>query len=184
MLQLPGDFNTTSCFTDFTPQRVKELKKTLDNIIKHHPHKKLAVVFDIDDTLIFSKTGHRHPYIYQLYQYALQNQLHIFFITARLKNEGNVIYTKNQLEKTGFGLYHRLYMLPYHYLVNRSIGLYKFHTRQFLESQGQTIILNVGDLWTDLLFPIPNALENYKKNNYVFQVPNKIGLNIKLPYLG
>ena len=95
-----------------------------------------AVMFDIDDTLIFIN-GQANLQIINLLKYAMNLGYEIIIITARPANAITMTFTKWQLRKYG---------IPYHSLIitpAQNKGNIKVKT-------GLNYILSVGDQPTDL----------------------------------
>tara|TARA_X000000368_G_scaffold365052_1_gene311089 strand:- start:1387 stop:1749 length:363 start_codon:yes stop_codon:yes gene_type:complete len=95
-----------------------------------------AVMFDIDDTLIFTN-GQANVPIINLLKYAMNLGYKIIIITARPNTTLTGIFTKWQLKKYG---------IPYHSLIitpAQNKGNVKVQT-------GLNYILSVGDQPTDL----------------------------------
>ena len=130
---------------------------------------KLAVVFDIDETLLsnwgyltardFGITSpsfadwvarHNDPALMPtraIYEEARQAGLPIFLITGR--SEALRAHTLRQLKAAGYTGWERLYMKPLRY-VDASIIPFKSGARREIAAQGYTVTLNMGDQWSDL----------------------------------
>lgn len=123
---------------------------------------KLAVTFDIDDTVCtVGPDGQCHPIPEMLKFYldikeTLGDAVSIFFITARPAGpEGsNYIYTSQELVRMGFVDYTELFCFPENLykcttcpMFDRSteVGMYKETIRSFLTHTGYNIIFNFGD---------------------------------------
>lgn len=120
--------------------------KIIDNrdiLIKNH-----VVIFDIDDTII-DINGNIIESIYKLYQYALENNIYIVFITAREGTEVNKKLTMEQLKHHKIK-YDLLYFLP-PYMRNEKyeiIEKYKFYARKNVTECGYKTLFSIGDnLW-------------------------------------
>ena len=117
--------------------------------------KPLAIVFDIDGTAIYNHSatdGHRrNPDLYAIYQYALENNILVFFLTARPDTPSNREYTVEDLRKSGYmpGTYHELIMRP-----NRETGhnysAYKYKKRGDI-AQVFNLLMSVGDTKYDMV---------------------------------
>ena len=95
-----------------------------------------AVMFDIDDTLIFTDGNPNIPIIELLYD-AKSQGYKIVIITARPGINKNINWTKEQL---------KLYQIPYHYL-----GFTSAQTKTLMKKHlPYNFILSVGDMPTDL----------------------------------
>jgi predicted HAD superfamily phosphohydrolase YqeG len=95
-----------------------------------------AVMFDIDNTLIFTDGRPNVPVIKLLYN-ALDLGYKIIIITARPAHSNVMEYTKKQLHRYEIP-YHRLYVTP-----AENKGNVKIMT-------GLNYVLSVGDQYTDL----------------------------------
>lgn len=143
---------------------------------------KLAVVFDIDETslsnyaillsLDFAFVGSllvpqlekaEDPAIdpiLKLYRFASDNDIAIFFITGRKETLRTA--TEKNLKDAGFTQWDKLFMKPDNY-EKESVIPYKSSSRKSIEEEGYTIIVNIGDQWSDLA-------GGYSKR--VFKLPN------------
>ena len=130
--------------------------------------KKLAIVFDIDDTSIsnfkyikendMGGTIKYYKYIVRLshdpikptrdfYNFARNNNIAIFFITGR--NESSRSVTTYNLKLAGYPSWQHLYMRPNN-LVGSAVP-FKTSVRKKLTQKGYEIVLNIGDLESDLI---------------------------------
>lgn len=103
-----------------------------DRVIKEND----AVMFDIDDTLIFT-SGERNEPIIHLLQYAKALGYKVIIITARPHLSPVVQYTINQLKK------HNIYYDVLGFSPAQKKGEMK-------RQMGYNFILSVGDMPTDL----------------------------------
>lgn len=144
--------------------------------------KKLAIVFDIDETVlsnypILKKKDFAHtldtiranqpkgtdpviPEMYKLYQVAIKNNVAVFFVTGRLEKLKDA--TVQNLQRVGYTQWAGLVLKPNHYKGN-SASVYKTAVREQIESKGYDIIMNIGDQKSDLVgghadktFKLPN----------------------------
>ncbi len=143
---------------------------------------KIAVVFDIDET---SLSNYKHllqlnfgmiPQLFletiresddpairatlQLYEYAVKQGISIFFITGRAEKLRSV--TEKNLKSVGYTEWNILFMKPNDY-DKSSVIPYKSSTRKKITEMGYTIVLNIGDQFSDLaggyaerVFKLPN----------------------------
>jgi len=155
----------------------------LATAVKHaHPGEKLAIVFDIDETCVsnwphlqktdystavylFEKwAGHSAcpvlPPTFALYQQARRAGVTVFFITGRRENLRQV--TERNLARAGYTQYGKLYLRPLSD-DEASVIPYKSASRRAIEAGGYTILLSIGDQWSDLkggyakrTFKLPN----------------------------
>lgn len=157
------------------------LKAIADNQQKNHP-KKLAIVLDIDETVLSNyqdfkrrdfggttdeihreiRMAHALPIepMRHFYDYAKQHYITLFFVTGR--NESERQATVKNLKQAGFYGWQHLYLKPNHYHA-KSILPFKLAQRQAIEHQGYTIVETIGDQKSDLVgghsgatFKLPN----------------------------
>ena len=109
----------------------------MDTILKNRVvGEKDAVMFDIDDTLIFTN-GNANVPIIKLLHYAKYLGYKIIIITARPAMKWNVEFTQYQLKQYG---------IPYDQLV-----LTPVHNKGTIKRRsGLNYVLSVGDMDTDL----------------------------------
>lgn len=138
-------------------------------IAHRKPGEKIAIVFDIDETLLSNWGYLRHrnfgittpsfaewvaenddpalPATRDIYEEARRAGLPIFLITGR----GEILrtHTIRQLKAAGYAEWEYLYMQPRNY-ADASIIPFKSGARREIEARGYTITLNMGDQWSDL----------------------------------
>lgn len=144
--------------------------------------KRLAMVLDIDETSLSNYNNIRHrdfngdrklisqeiqnadaPAIQptmDLFNEAKKLGVDVFFVTGRYQSELEV--TKKNLIKAGYEGYRGIYLRPDVYEYD-SIIPFKSNARSMIEQQGYTIIVNIGDQYSDLIgghaergFKLPN----------------------------
>lgn len=114
-----------------------------------------AICFDIDETLILNHPDdvekfQPNPPIIAIYDWAIDNNVAVYIITARPKIEDNARWTEKILEKVGVHEYKRIYYEPLEYDGKcHSLSKYAYR-RRIHEKHKDTIMLSVGDQWTDL----------------------------------
>lgn len=145
------------------------LKNRLDQEKKKPSGKKLAIVLDIDETSLsnypdmvnmgFGGTLQEicdaegkgsDPAIkptLELYRYAKANGVAVFFITGRYENYRDA--TARNLQTVGYTNYDGLALKPINYHES-SASPYKIDERSKIEKQGYEIVLNMGDMQSDL----------------------------------
>ncbi len=157
-------------------QYMKDFKKIVNSasVVLHHQENKNilkpAIVLDIDETSLsnwpfLEKTKFQYvpklmdewinlakspallPTL-QLYQYAQSHHIAVFFITGRF--EYLRAATIQNLKKAGYQKWAGLYLRPDHSPKNESVAVYKTKARRQIEQQGYTILLNMGDQYSDL----------------------------------
>lgn len=151
---------------------------------------KLAIVFDIDETVLsnyanmvklnfggtlkeIDRLNNKGddpaiPATLALYQVAKKEHLHIFFITGRKEIPEIRKNTARNLEAAGFTNYDALILKPVNYH-QPSASLYKAAARKKLSEQGYHIVLNMGDQMSDLQGGY--ADRTYKLPNPYYYVP-------------
>lgn len=175
---------------DYDVEKVMEqakvyIDKRLVINAKAKPQKKLALVFDIDETSLsnyqfFKDAGFgsdesvwqdaqlstNSPAIgptKKLYRYAIKHGITVFFITARPEKYRETT-TKN-LQAAGYNKYKALYLLPNDYH-QRSFAPYKIGARKEITDEGYDIIASFGDQYSDLSGGYADRV--YKLPNYIY----------------
>lgn len=142
---------------------------------------KRAIVFDIDETaitnlptILANDFGYVPPVwkrwvqesrarailpVQTVYELALRNDVKVFFITGRLESERAA--TERNLRDVGYDAWEKIFFLPDG--GSQPMRLYKTAIRRQLQSEGYTIIANLGDQESDLqggfaerTFKLPN----------------------------
>lgn len=170
-----------------TEHALNYLKKRIENN-ENMPKKKLAIVFDIDETLIsnyqkiklvsFGGTLKQKmlfdeltdiPAIrpsWKLYEYALQHHINVFIVTGR--REKHREQTELELYNAGYASWGHLYMKPNNYH-ERSAAPYKTLCREQIMEQGYDVVINIGDQDSDLVGGFSDR--TFKLPNYMYLVP-------------
>jgi predicted secreted acid phosphatase len=169
--------------------RAMEYLKTRIASEKFVKHKKpLAIVLDIDETAlsnypdmlelsfggtfndIINAEGKGADPVIQptlnLYRYAKANNVAIFFVTGRTERFREA--TLKNLEQAGYKDIDGLILKPENYR-DHSAAPYKIAARKTIESQGYTIVLNIGDQKSDLLGK--HAEKTFKLPNPYYLIP-------------
>ena len=153
-----------------------------ENLPRWKGHK-MAMVLDIDETSL-SNYSHikEHDFGYipvawekwileakapaiqptlELFRYARQNGLHVFFITGRTESERQS--TVKNLQEAGYGDHQGLVLKAEN--SKQTSQAYKQSERRKLEDSGYHIVVNVGDQMSDLeggyseaVFKLPNPM--------------------------
>ena len=147
------------------------------------PEKKLAIVFDIDETLLsnlpqivandfgyVAKTWDRWVAegqaqaiipVQTVYDAAVRGKIDIFIITGRKQNEQAA--TERNLRQVGYETWTKIYYMPAATDQPLTVAGFKTETRRQLTQEGYTIIANIGDQNSDLangyaehVFKLPN----------------------------
>ena len=110
-----------------------------------------AAVFDIDATLLHE--GVRIEAVVALYDYARSNGIKCFAVTAR-SDEGKD-FTNEEFRRLGIAPPRHMFMHPKDERLKTSsdAGWRKREWRKRIESKGYTIVLNVGDAFSDHYVP-------------------------------
>lgn len=152
---------------DVAAVALKANRYITDRSARAKPTEKLAVVFDIDETVITNLSqmtaadfGYvpavwkkwvmdgRAPAIVPVqvvYDNAVKRGVKVFFITAR--TESDRAGTLKNLREVGYETYEKIYFMPEEPMPTR---LFKTNMRRQIESEGYTIIANIGDQQNDL----------------------------------
>lgn len=146
-----------------------------------HP-KKLAIVFDIDETILSNyafiqqndfayplDTIHANqpkaadlaiPATFKLYQNAIEDNVAVFFITGRTEPLREA--TIANLKQAGFTQWTELILKPNNYH-EKSAAIFKTAARKRIEQEGYDILISIGDQDSDLsggyadkTFKLPN----------------------------
>jgi hypothetical protein len=175
-----------------------QAKKYIQDEIKSNHHKHLAMVFDIDETLLSNYSnlierdfindyqrihkdtlkGDAAPILplRTLYNYVKNEHVDIFLISGRFESER--IITIHNLKKAGFHEWKGLYLQPNsNYGKTGTIEGFKIATRKQLTKQGYTIIASIGDQPIDL--SCGYALKTFKLPNPFYYSPAKCNLDNK-----
>lgn len=150
--------------------------------LAQNPQQKLAIVFDIDDTVVtfydFRKVDDfssrqdilikmlsqpKAPAIkpiLDLYNFALKNNVAIFFVTGRSETLRDA--TKVTLTNAGYKNWSGLYMRSAKDAKRNTVD-FKSSWRKQIENDGYDVVLNVGDQYSDMAgghadrsFKLPN----------------------------
>jgi len=171
-----------------TQRALNYLEKRISDNNRLQNKDRLAIVFDIDETTL---SNYEHlfelnfgiipqlmleeikkaddpaiPATQRLYQYARQKGLSIFFITGRA--EKLRVITEKNLKSVGYDKWDGLYMKPNDY-ENKSIIPYKSSIRKIIQDMGCTIVVNIGDQFSDLAGGYAESV--YKLPNPYYFIP-------------
>tara|TARA_Y100000996_G_C22337483_1_gene567145 strand:+ start:57 stop:446 length:390 start_codon:yes stop_codon:yes gene_type:complete len=115
------------------------------DILKQIPfNPKQAVIFDIDDTLIDSRTHTIIKPVYQLYKYCQNKGYNIYIITARPRIPYGVQLTLNQLYSLGITGFKNIAFRP---PLEIDVPGYKLKARKAIADD---VIMSVGDKKWDI----------------------------------
>lgn len=126
--------------------------------LPNYDGKPIAVVFDIDDTLIDSSTHEIIVPMMLLYAQIQRMGIPIYLVTARPP-----VYwkeTEDELVRNGINGYERLYMVDHYIkpvyhgdrLIEEDKAIRKARVRKHIEEKGYDILLNVGDDPGDMMY--------------------------------
>lgn len=169
-------------------EAISFLRTRIEDNNRHKKPKKLAVVFDIDETTLSNyeilksinfafKSDLLEPEIekgqdpainptLKLFNFAKDNDVAVFFVTGR--RERLRASTVKNLKDVGYTEYVKLYMKPNDYR-RGSVIPYKSETRESIEREGYTIVVNIGDQWSDLAGG--HAERTFKLPNPYYYIP-------------
>jgi len=146
-------------------QALKHLERYLAAVRRAHPDKKLALVFDIDDTVLLDNGPKKRQTVLtgmrDMFHKARSLNYGIFFITARPDHGDNFRHTTTQLKRTGFGDYTKLFLMPPQFRAAHQYSAFKYLMRHQIEKEGWQIVLNCGDSMHDLIV-LPDVAANKK----------------------
>ena len=103
-----------------------------------------AIIFDIDDTLIDSRTHRIIPKVFELYQYCKHRGYNIYIITARPRIPYGIQLTFYQLHTLGINGFKNIAFRP---PLELDIPGYKLRARKAIQD---TVIMSVGDKKWDI----------------------------------
>ncbi len=103
-----------------------------------------AIVFDIDDTLIDSRTHRIIPKVFELYQYCKNRGYNIYIITARPRIPYGIQLTLRQLYSLGINSFKNIAFRP---PLELSIPHYKLQARKAIKDK---VIMSIGDKSWDI----------------------------------
>lgn len=131
----------------------------LYQVRKEFPHTPLAIVFDIDDTVLSGTYPRSYalPHAMAIYKVAHRLGIKVIFITARVDEDDNTEFTRKELRKLGFSGNDPLYLMPDRYLVHPNFSQFKHGVRDAVERAGYHVMLSMGDTWHDLMLVKPFA---------------------------
>lgn len=159
-----------------------------ENTKRAHP-KKLAIVFDIDETvlsnypdMVKNNFGGSLNIIMDdikkcedpalkpalsFYQFAQSHGVTPFFVTGRPEDTRDC--TIDNLKKMGFNHWKTLYLRPTDFHPKKSISEFKIAMRKQIEKEGYNIIASIGDQESDLRGPY--ADRGFKLPNPYYYLP-------------
>lgn len=115
-----------------------------------------ALVFDIDDTLIFARSSRSIPEVAHIFQ-KYSRVFPTYVVTAR--DEKYFAETERQLMSHGFDTYRRLFLLPR--CDRDDPGKFKWRMRRLIKRQHGRILAAVGDqVWDAIPWPIPSSMRD------------------------
>jgi predicted secreted acid phosphatase len=168
---------------------VKETLAILERAVKESSgNKKLAIVSDIDDTVLGSydvlekiSYGFYMPYfeeaihkadfpaikpMYDVMKFAKKNNITVFYVTGRKKVFQEP--TEKNLKEQGFDYFETVFYKPADYR-EKSVVSYKSGVRKQIEAQGYEVVLSIGDQQSDLSGG--HAVSTVKLPNYMYFIP-------------
>ncbi len=149
-----------------------------------------AAVFDIDETLLRNHPTNDdkvsvHPVGKRMYDWAAQNNVTVFLLTARRKSPDAFAFAKKQLAALGYDLsaVRKVYMVSSEYDDDEDAGAAFKRTVRTRIARAHSIVLNAGDRWGDVTLSERRPSGAPAKNTYVGVVSNEPGVlqGIKFP---
>jgi hypothetical protein len=142
----------------------QKLAPRVEWIVRNANQEKDAIVFDIDATVLYNTNepwvGAEPNFKMQpVYALARERRIPVHFVTARIGTPENKVSTLRQLRAMGMDYFDSLFMRPPATPATaQDIAEYKLNARRTIARYGnKTIVLNVGDQWSDLL-PVDSTL--------------------------
>lgn len=130
---------------------VRYVKEVLNRVIDRV--KRPAAVFDVDATLLFNNprddTVTANKPVVEFMHTLRGKGVDVFIVTARQKTNGAAVYLADQLERCGVHGYKKLYMNNKQFALEPDPSRFKIACRERIRDSGHTIVVNVGDKWTD-----------------------------------
>lgn len=135
---------------------------------KYGGYSRIAVIFDIDETLLLAHKNDthitHHPVGYLLYEYCRKHHIDIHLITARVGDNNSKEYVRDQLRRLGYEGYKSLYMVNSRHQDDATPALFKGKCRKTIARDSQkTIALNVGDQHTDIFADYDQISDDVKQ---------------------
>ncbi len=127
-------------------QLIDCLTNLTNNKIDEHS-RQFCVIFDIDDTLLYSNDGKPIREIADLYQYALSKKISTIIITARPGLKDNIQYTIQQLKENNIQNYDLLYFRPE---TMTNVDEFKNFARRNANECGYIPLFSIGDMKWDV----------------------------------
>jgi predicted secreted acid phosphatase len=182
-------YYTSGAYTKDVTTQVQEALKRLEQAIAKYPgNQNLALVSDIDDTVLSSepasysiKYGFYLPHfseeinkasfpeiapMHALMDFAKAHHITVFFVTGRYPSMQQA--TEKNLKQQGFDYWKMIYYKPADYKESSVVG-FKSSTRSLIESQGFIVLLTIGDQESDLSGG--HAEHTIKLPNYMYYIP-------------
>lgn len=106
-----------------------------------------VIVFDIDDTMIYSHNNSIIPPVFYFYNLIRQLNILPVLITARPAYPENIKWTQDQLNEVGYLGYVKIFFKP---LDKQDIANFKLKARESLKNEGYNVLMSVGDMWWDV----------------------------------
>jgi len=160
---------------------------------------KLAIVFDIDETIYFPcQCQHVSPppQIKRIYDQSVAYGFQIYFITSRIYSQHNVDQTWHLLKRLGCNDFRGLFLMPENYLQYPNASSFKTLLRESICKEGYHIALNIGNRWQDLMLLPPFEideeahaarklmLERSHNTFMIVKLPDVAWISVKMPTSG
>lgn len=179
-------FHDSGLWEEAVDRIADEARARLDELLPSE--RRPALVLDIDDTALSTYSLQRrlffgyterawnrwmeddsppaHPGILELFRHARDRGVAVFFVSGRRESARQA--TERQLRSAGYEDWTGLILKPSDYQ-ERSVVPYKAGARAEIEAMGYTIVVNVGDQWSDL--EGGHALASFKLPNPIYIIP-------------
>lgn len=149
------------------------VRRYLDNLAREFPHAKsrMAVVLDIDDTVLTSEAQPRViAAARRVYQTAVAHGMQVWFVTARPDSPAARRDTQEQLASHGFPSFAGLVLMPCAHARHNNFSPFKADVRTQLQTKhGLHLVLAMGDAWHDLFWEPPHVPRHVQRNERAVQ---------------
>lgn len=146
-------------------------------------HRPLAV-FDIDDTVLISESQRANALVLRImHELLLPRHISLAYVTARRDGPVSRMWARQQLHMLGAPAGVALHLMPRDQYATTMEGVraFKHDCRAALEKDGYSIVLNVGDQWTDF-DPVASCTASCAPCAYYWWNPSPRALALKLPH--
>lgn len=153
-------------------KKTNEARAYIDRQLKYPRKGRMAIVLEVDEAALsnyatLQKTafnpdqqawqetyllGQAQPIseILALYEYALKNNIAIFFVSSRPNTPEILEATARNLKTAGYNQWEELILMP-ESANNKTLADFKNHARKHISAQGFEILVNIGNKDADLI---------------------------------